>query len=137
VDHHAFESFLRLDVHPFITDKSFTILDNASVHTTSNTKRVLDEVCGGRWKTVPPYSPDLSPIEIGFANVWRYVRKHHSSAMGGTDAAIRLINRAFLEYSCVRGYKGHVAKEHFSMYQRRYDLFNKQMMLNAKRDAGL
>lgn len=64
------EQFLVPDLKPGQT----VILDNATFHK-SNKTRDLIEAAGCKMIFLPPYSPDLNPIEIFWANFKRTVRE--------------------------------------------------------------
>ena len=49
------------------------IMDNASFHKSSRTKELIESV-GCRIIFLPPYSPDLNPIEKFWANMKRWVK---------------------------------------------------------------
>jgi transposase len=53
------------------------IMDNASFHKSNKVKELIEEV-GGRLMYLPPYSPDLNPIEHVWANLKRLIRTHPS-----------------------------------------------------------
>lgn len=54
------------------------VMDNASFHKSEKT-RILIEKRGARLLYLPPYSPDLNPIENYWALLKLYVRKYNSS----------------------------------------------------------
>jgi transposase len=53
-------------------------MDNASFHKSERT-RLLIEKRGARLLYLPPYSPDLNPIENYWALLKLYVRKYNTS----------------------------------------------------------
>lgn len=67
-----FESFL-LDLSLRLNDNSILILDNARVHKTDNVNEILTEL-NINYMFLPPYSPDLNPIELYFNLLKRSVR---------------------------------------------------------------
>lgn len=54
--------------------KSVLIMDNASSHCSDRTEQMCTEA-GVRLTYLPPYSPDLNPIEEFFAELKTYIRK--------------------------------------------------------------
>lgn len=54
------------------------VLDNASFHKSQKTKELIEQK-GARLLYLPPYSPDLNPIENYWALLKTYVRKYNTS----------------------------------------------------------
>ena len=54
------------------------IMDNASFHKSKNTKRLIKEA-GCQLLYLPPYSPDLNPIEQFWANMKRFVKNQRNT----------------------------------------------------------
>jgi len=96
VSHTEFVHFLKEYLAPVLPVGTTALLDNASIHKTEESTAVLEQVCDGQYIYVPPYSPELKPIEKGFALVKRYVRENENVAL--TDP-IAYINKAFMIYS--------------------------------------
>lgn len=63
------EHFLIKELNPY----QVVILDNASFHKSWKTKELIESV-GCRVIFLPPYSPDLNPIEKFWANMKRWIR---------------------------------------------------------------
>lgn len=55
---------------PLLTEKHVVILDNAGLHKRSQIVGRISS-CGARLLFLPPYSPELNPIEKDFANIKR------------------------------------------------------------------
>ena len=51
------------------------IMDNAAFHQSQKTKELIESV-GCKLIFLPPYSPDLNPIEKFCANMKRWVKQH-------------------------------------------------------------
>jgi transposase len=69
-----FERFLRVDLLPRLLPGSVLVLDNASIHKGGQIER-LARRAGCRVLYLPPYSPDLNPIELVWGIVKRAVRR--------------------------------------------------------------
>ncbi len=98
VNGEKFEDFICQCLLPILmpfngtNHNSIVILDNASIH---HVERVRDIICGvgARLVYLPPYSPDLNPIEV-FAKVKRCIREH-DSAFQATSSPQTLLKIAF------------------------------------------
>lgn len=64
------KDFLIPELHP----GQVVILDNAAFHKSQESKRLIEEA-GCRILFLPPYSPDLNPIELFWANVKKKVQR--------------------------------------------------------------
>jgi len=63
------ESFLIKELIP----GQYVVMDNASFHKSQKTKELIESV-GCKIIFLPPYSPDLNPIEKFWANMKRWIR---------------------------------------------------------------
>jgi len=63
-----FNAWLREVLIPELRPGQVLILDNASFHKSLETKRLIEE-SGCHLLFLPPYSPDLNPIEKCWANL--------------------------------------------------------------------
>jgi transposase len=68
------EQCLSLEIHPW----DVVILDNASFHKSIKTQGLIEKR-GARLLYLPPYSPDLNPIENYWALLKLYVKKYNTS----------------------------------------------------------
>ncbi len=64
------EQFLIKELKP----GQFVVMDNASFHRSQRTKDLIESV-GCRVIFLPPYSPDLNPIEKFWANMKRWIKQ--------------------------------------------------------------
>jgi transposase len=63
------EKFLIKELKP----NQFVVMDNASFHKSQKTKELIESV-GCKVIFLPPYSPDLNPIEKFWANMKRWIK---------------------------------------------------------------
>lgn len=73
-----FNTWIEECLCPELKPWDIVVLDNASFHKSEKT-RILIEKRGARLLYLPPYSPDLNPIENYWALLKLYVRKYNSS----------------------------------------------------------
>ena len=69
----VFEAFVKHVLVPELRDGDIVIMDNLSSHK-SDRIRALIESAGARLQFLPPYSPDLNPIEMIFSKVKQALR---------------------------------------------------------------
>ena len=66
----AFNAWLEHQLCPLLNQTHVVIMDNASFHKGSETARLIAET-GASLLFLPPYAPELNPIEKDFANIKR------------------------------------------------------------------
>jgi transposase len=69
----VFEAFVQQVLVPQLRIGDVVILDNLSSHKRARTKQLI-EAAGAQLVFLPPYSPDLNPIEMIFAKVKQLLR---------------------------------------------------------------
>ena len=69
----VFESFVDQVLVPELRPGDVVVMDNLSSHKRVRT-RALIEACGAELAFLPPYSPDLNPIEMVFAKIKQLLR---------------------------------------------------------------
>jgi len=73
MDRVAFDIYIETQLAPTLSPGDVVILDNLKVHDSAKAKAVLAE--RGAWFLfLPPYSPDLNPIEMAFAKLKAHLR---------------------------------------------------------------
>lgn len=85
------ERHLLPQLQPFngVNPHSVVIMDNCSIHHIQETVRMIEQV-GAIVHFLPPYSPDLNPIEEAFSKV-KFELKHLERTMNGTDIETLLL----------------------------------------------
>lgn len=70
----TFEVYVETQLAPTLQPGDVVILDNLSSHKSEKAKAILKE--RGAWFLfLPPYSPDLNPIEMAFAKLKAHLRR--------------------------------------------------------------
>lgn len=73
VNAEVFEAFVAQVLVPELRRGDVVVMDNLSSHKSSRT-RALIEGAGAELAFLPPYSPDLNPIEMTFAKIKQLLR---------------------------------------------------------------
>lgn len=69
-----FEAYIETQLAPTLEPGDVVILDNLASHKSEKAKAILRE--RGAWFLfLPPYSPDLNPIEMAFAKLKAHLRR--------------------------------------------------------------
>jgi len=70
----AFKTYLKTQLVPTLKPGDVVIADNLSSHKVAGVKDII-EATGAKMLYLPPYSPDLNPIEQVFAKLKTLLRK--------------------------------------------------------------
>ena len=84
----AFNTWLSEMLSPLLDESHVVIMDNASFHKGSQTAALI-QASGASLLFLPPYSPELNPIEKDFANIKR-IRQYNAEA--SIDDIIKVYN---------------------------------------------
>ena len=71
-----FNSWVEQDLIPKLPNNSVVVTDNASFHKSPHLKTMIEKA-GHILEYLPPYSPDLNPIEPKWAHAKSRRRKYH------------------------------------------------------------
>lgn len=71
----TFLDYVRRVLAPTLNPGDLVICDNLSSHKCAGVREALQAV-GADIKYLPPYSPDMNPIEMAFAKIKAYLRAH-------------------------------------------------------------
>lgn len=70
----AFETYIETQLAPIVKPGDVVILDNLASHKSEKAAAILKD--RGAWFLfLPPYSPDLNPIEMAFAKLKAHLRR--------------------------------------------------------------
>ena len=70
----AFLAYVEQFLAPTLSPGDVVVLDNLSSHKVSGVREAI-EACGATLLYLPPYSPDLNPIELTFSKLKRLLRE--------------------------------------------------------------
>ena len=70
-----FIEYLRQCLVPTLRPGDIVIIDNLPAHKRDEVREII-EAAGATLRYLPPYSPDLNPIEQSFAKIKSHLRKH-------------------------------------------------------------
>jgi len=73
VNQEAFESFVKQVLLPSLCAGDIVVMDNLSSHKGARVKQLI-ESAGAKLLYLPPYSPDLNPIEMAFSKLKQLMR---------------------------------------------------------------
>ena len=74
INRERFELYVETQLAPTLKPDDVVVLDNLSSHKSAKAAEVLKSV-GAWFLFLPPYSPDLNPIEMAFAKLKTLIRK--------------------------------------------------------------
>jgi transposase len=107
-DNDTFVAFVREGLAPTLVPGQVVILDNLPAHKAAAVKPLV-ESAGARLLSLPPYSPDLNPIELAISKIKTVLRhlarRSVDGVMSGIGEALDSITPAdALHYIEYRGY---------------------------------
>jgi len=77
----AFDAYIETQLAPTLNPGDVVILDNLSSHKSAKAAQILEE--RGAWFLfLPPYSPDLNPIEMAFSKLKAHLRAVKARTIG-------------------------------------------------------
>jgi transposase len=101
----VFETYLEKVLAPVLREGQIVVMDNLSSHKGSRVRELIEE-CGCELLYLPPYSPDLNPIEEAFAKLKALLRKAGARTR---EALLEAMGRALnaVSASDARGFYEH------------------------------
>ena len=95
----AFDVYVETQLAPRLEPGDVVILDNLSVHKSERTRNILAE--RDAWFLfLPPYSPDLNPIEMAFAKLKAHLRRIKARSLDALWKAVGDICNLFSPQEC-------------------------------------
>lgn len=99
INREIFDIYVETQLLPTLRRRDLVILDNLSSHKSGKAKEMLQSV-GARMLFLPPYSPDLNPIEMAFAKLKALIRKAAARTYDALWRAVGTVCDLFSEKEC-------------------------------------
>ena len=96
----TFETCLTRALAPQTRPGDLLILDNLASHKAAGVRAAFER-CGLARLYLPPYSPDLNPIENTFSKLKRLMRRAAERTVDGLKRAVRKLMRQFDPAECL------------------------------------
>ena len=100
-----FAAYVEQQLAPTLRPGDIVVLDNLSAHKRAAARRAV-EAAGAELRFLPPYSPDLNPIELAFAKLKSMLRAAGRRTVDGLWAFLGQSIDAFAPDEC-RNYLRH------------------------------
>ena len=95
----VFLAYVQQQLVPTLRPGDTVILDNLSSHKKSGVREAIQTV-GARLVYLPPYSPDLNPIELAFAKLKALLRRAATRAVEDLESTIAGLLDRFTPQEC-------------------------------------
>ena len=100
----TFDTYVETQLVPTLSKGDVIILDNLSSHKSVRAAEVLHDV-GAWFLFLPPYSPDLNPIEMAFSKLKALIRKASARTYDALWTAVGNVCDLFTDEECFNFFK--------------------------------
>jgi transposase len=94
-----FLAYVQQVLAPTLTVGDIVVMDNLPAHKSAAVRKAI-EATGAELRLLPPYSPDLNPIENAFAKLKALLRKAAARTVASLERAIAIAIDAFTTTEC-------------------------------------
>ena len=94
-----FIEYIRQCLAPTLKPGDIVVMDNLPAHKSERIREII-EAAGAELRYLPPYSPDLNPIEQAFAKLKAHLRKAQERSLDGLWQRIGKIIPCFVPKQC-------------------------------------
>jgi len=101
MDGAAFELYVRQILVPTLRPGDVVVMDNLPAHKRTQIRGAIEAV-GAQLMYLPPYSPDLNPIEMAFAKLKAALRKAAARSLKALWTAIAQALTTFTPQHCTK-----------------------------------
>jgi transposase len=95
----AFLAYVKQCLVPTLKRGSVVVMDNVATHKVEGVRAAI-EAAGATLRYLPPYSPDLNPIELSFSALKAYLRKFAERTEDTLRRRIRRFVRKLQPQAC-------------------------------------
>src|SRR5215471_5880350 len=95
----SFLAYVEQILAPTLQPGDVVIMDNVSIHKVAGVQQAI-EARGATLLYLPPYSPDLNPIEMAFSKLKAHLRKAAEHTIPGLLRRIGRVVNAFTPQEC-------------------------------------
>jgi transposase len=99
MDRNAFDTYIEKGLMPELEPGTVVILDNLATHKSDKAAALL-KAKGCWFLFLPPYSPDLKPIEMAFSKLMAHLRRIGAKSFDHLISAIGQICDLFTPEEC-------------------------------------
>ena len=99
VNAEVFTAYLEKVLCPELRPGDLVILDNLATHKVAGVAALIS-ACGASVRYLPPYSPDLNPIEMAFAKLKAHLRQTAARTLGDLQTAVVAALASFQPTHC-------------------------------------
>jgi transposase len=99
IDNPTFLAYIEQVLAPSLTAGDVVVLDNLAAHKQPAVRTALEAV-GAQLRFLPPYSPDLNPIELAFAKLKAFLRAARPRSFDQVCALIAAALERFTAAEC-------------------------------------
>jgi transposase len=96
--------YLQKVLAPMLAKDDILVMDNSSIHTSKLTRDAIDEL-GINVFYLPPYSPDLNPIELSWSKMKALLRKLKPRSFEEIEAAMKIALVSFTESDLIHWFE--------------------------------
>ena len=101
----AFLAYIEQCLVPTLKRRDIVVVDNVPFHKVGGVEEAIQAV-GASLRYLPPYSPDLNPIELLFHPLKTWLRKAAERTMEGLHRCVRTFGRSILNASLTSDIRG-------------------------------
>lgn len=94
-----FEEWVEINLVPTLSKGDIVVMDNLPAHKGPRVEELI-KAAGAELRYLPPYSPDMNPIEKAFSKLKAYLRKIAERTVAGLMHALETCAVIFMPVEC-------------------------------------